>query len=81
VDQTTEHETHQKKVKTWFLNPEKYCKEIEACQLHHPGKCIYHLAKSHPTEKCGVKKECDKIVAGRKSNKTSSPTTSTTGQL
>jgi len=81
VDQTTEHETHQKKVKTWFLNPEKYCKEIEACQLCHPGKCIYHLAKSHPTEKFGVKKECDEIVAGRKSNKTSSPTTSTTGQL
>jgi hypothetical protein len=47
------------------MNPGKYCKEIEDCQKRNPGRCIYHLAKSHPTEKCGrVKKECDEIVAG-----------------
>jgi hypothetical protein len=46
------------------MNPGKYCKEIEDCQKRNPGRCIYHLAKSHPAEKCGVKKECDEIVAG-----------------
>jgi hypothetical protein len=63
-DQNFDHEEHQKKVKVWFMNPGKYCKEIEDCQKRNPGRCIYHLAKSHPAEKCGVKKECDEIVAG-----------------
>jgi hypothetical protein len=51
-DQPGEREAHQKKVRTWFLNPTKYSREIENMQLCHPRKCIYHLAKSHPTECC-----------------------------
>jgi len=67
-DQSGEREAHQKKVRTWFLNPSKYCQEIESMQLRHPGKCIYHLAESHPTDRCGVKKECDEIVANKKND-------------
>jgi hypothetical protein len=37
--------------------------------------------KSHPTEKCGVKKECEEIIAGHKTNKSSQSTSSSTGQL
>jgi len=80
-DQNAEPENHQKKVREWFLNPNKFCREIEACQLCYPGKCIYHLVKSQPTEKCGVKKECEEIIAGHKTNKSSQSTSSSTGQL
>jgi hypothetical protein len=31
---------HHKKVRLWFLNPVKYCKEITGEQQKHPGKCI-----------------------------------------
>jgi hypothetical protein len=65
----------------WFMNPGKYCQEIENCQNRYPGHCIYHLAKSHPTEKCGVKKECDELVAGRKNSRSSGNNSSTPGQL
>jgi hypothetical protein len=41
---------HRKKVKQWFLQPQKFCKEIESEQQKHPGMCIYHLSSSHPTE-------------------------------
>jgi hypothetical protein len=39
---------HHKKVKQCFLDPTKFRQEIEAEQRRHPGKCIYHLSKSHP---------------------------------
>jgi hypothetical protein len=80
-DQNFDREEHQKKVKMWFMNPGKYCQEIENCQNRYPGRCIYHLAKSHPTEKCGVKKECDELVAGRKTSRSSGNNSSTPGQL
>jgi hypothetical protein len=51
-----------KKVKEWFMNPSKFRREIEAEQRKHSGKCIFHLTKSHPTEECNVKKECDKLL-------------------
>jgi hypothetical protein len=47
---------HHKKVIEWFSNPTKYKKEIEQGQLKYPGKCIYHLTKTHPTDDCYVKK-------------------------
>jgi hypothetical protein len=72
---------HQKKVREWFMNPVKHASDIEKCQSLHPGKCIYHLTKSHPTEKCGVKKECDEQVATRKAARSSSSPTSAVGQL
>jgi hypothetical protein len=84
TDGQFDREAHQKKVKSWFMNPVKFCQEIEREQNCHPGKCIYHLAKSHPTEKCGVKIECDEILAERKKSKSPTPSTSattTTGQI
>jgi hypothetical protein len=39
------------------------------------------LAKSRLTENCGVKKECDDILAARKHSKSSVATTSTLGNL
>jgi hypothetical protein len=73
---------HQKKVKEWFLQPSKFCKEIESEQSHHAGKCLYHLSKSHQTVDCLVKKECEKILAGKKvPSSTSNSTNSSSGQL
>jgi hypothetical protein len=71
---------HQKKLYEWFLSPIQFCKEIEAEQRLHPNKCIYHLSKTHTTENCAVKKECDRFVA----SKSTSPQPSslvTSGQL
>jgi len=39
---------------------------MEAEQAKHPGKCLYHLTKSHPTCDCYIKKECEELVATRK---------------
>jgi hypothetical protein len=50
----------QKKVKEWFLHPAKFCKEIEREQKKYPDMCIFYLSKSHATENCYLKKECDK---------------------
>jgi hypothetical protein len=73
---------HRKKIKQWFLNPSKFCKEIAAEQLKDPGLCIYHLSSSHLTETCHIKLDCDKRAFSKKPN-TSSPSASgqTTGQL
>ena len=80
-DSSFDCEAHQKKIREWFMNPTKFCQEIEREQCCHLGKCIYHLAKSHPTVKCGVKIECDEILAARKKSKQQNATSSTTGQL
>jgi hypothetical protein len=45
------------------MNPSTFRCEIEAEQRKHLGKCIFYLTKSHPTEECNVKKECDKLLA------------------
>jgi len=63
----------QKKVKEWFLNPVKFCKEIEQEQLKYPDKSIYHLTKSHPTADCNVKHECDRLWAQRTSTSSRLP--------
>jgi hypothetical protein len=77
-----DHTAHRKKVKHWFMNPLKFCKEIEAEQCKYSNKCIYHLSKTHPTETCTVKKECDKLLSTTKPSDTpSTSTTSTRGQL
>jgi hypothetical protein len=31
--------------------------------LKFPDRCLYHLSKSHATEDCHVKKECDRLCA------------------
>jgi hypothetical protein len=63
----------QKKVRQWFLNPNKYCKEIEKEQRCYPDKCIYHLTKSHLTDKCTVRIECEKQYQAAKLSSTSTP--------
>jgi hypothetical protein len=57
---------HQKKIKNWFLQPIKFCKEIEAEQQRHPRKCIYHLTKSHPTESCSTIKGLQKPTSTKR---------------
>jgi hypothetical protein len=73
---------HQIGIKEWWLNPVKYCQLIEAEQKKHPGKCLFHLTKSHQTSNCAVKKECDQIVASKSNNASSvSGSLATSGQL
>jgi len=57
---TFDRDAHQQKIKMWFANPVKFSKELEQEQLKFPGKCLYHLSKSHPTEKCHMKRALDK---------------------
>jgi len=59
---TFDREAHQQKIKLWFANPGKFSKELENEQKKYPGKCVYHLSKSHPTEKCHIKRELDKSI-------------------
>jgi len=69
--------SYQKKVRQWFLNPQKFCQEIEKEQLKHPDKCLLHLSSSHPTESCHVKLECDKIRTAKTTTTTSGNSAST----
>jgi hypothetical protein len=81
-DQIQDRMAQRKKVKEWFLNPKKFAKEIEAEQCCHPGKCIFHLTKSHQTSNCDLKKECDKIVQSKRSSSSASTSfPNGTGQL
>jgi len=81
VDTPFDRAAHQEKFREWFLNPVKFCKVIESEQHLHPSKCIYHLAKTHPTEDCAVKKECDRIFASKNTSMVSNSSSSATGQL
>jgi len=65
ADSHTKRMAQIKKVKDWFLSPMKYCKEISQEQKKYPDQCIFHLTKSHPTEDCNIKRECDKIILAR----------------
>jgi len=80
-DMHFDKEAHQKKIRDWFLNPTKFCKFIDNEQLRHPNKCIYHLSKTHTTDKCAVKLECDRIVAAKKKGASTPTPTNSTGQL
>jgi hypothetical protein len=64
------------------MNPSKFHREIEAEQRKHLGKCIFHLTKSHSTDECNVKKECDKLLVDHKNGtSSSSQNAGSTGQL
>ncbi len=76
-DTTFDKEAHQKKIQDWFMNPVKFQKYIENEQRRHPNKCIYHLSKTHQTEQCAVKKECDRLVANMQNSTASSGHTPT----
>jgi hypothetical protein len=74
--------THQKKVKEWFLLPDKYCKEIAYEQRKYPNKCIYHLSETHCTADCHIKKEDEKMgIFQKQKGTTATNPTSHTGQL
>jgi hypothetical protein len=75
---------HHKKICQWLMNPSRFSQEIKNEQLKFPGKCIYHLISTHPTELCNVKKECDKLISAKKTgsaNLNSAQSGGTTGQL
>jgi len=76
-----ERAAHYKKVRQRFLNPTKYCTEIEGEQRKYPGKCIYHLSKSHPTHDCNIKKEPEKLVTEQKKLPNSSSSSIPSDQL
>jgi hypothetical protein len=82
TDSFNQRMAQQKKVKEWLLNPLQYCKEIEKEQQKYPGKCIYHLSKTHSTDSCHIKIECEKLASTkRKPGNSSTPTSSTSGHL
>jgi len=58
---------HHKQIRQWFMNPTKYRQELSSEQQKHPGKCIYHLSATHTTSNCNIKKECEKILASKRS--------------
>jgi hypothetical protein len=75
---------HHKKIRQWLMNPSRFSQEIKNEQLKFPGKCIYHLISTHPTELCNVKRECDKLINAKKTgsaNPNSAQSGGTTGQL
>jgi len=50
------------------MNPYKFQNEMELEQAKHVGKCLYHLTKSHQTPDYYIKKECDKLIATKKTS-------------
>jgi hypothetical protein len=77
-EQGIDRGAHHKKIRQWFMNPNKFCQEIANKQLKYPGKCIYHLTSAHLTETCNIKKECDRILSSKKTGSGShGPGTST----
>jgi len=65
------------------MNPTRYRQEISSEQQKYPGKYIYHLSSTHSTANCNIKKECDRILASKRSESgdASISSSSVTGQL
>ena len=66
-DSSAERIVYQKKIRDWWSNPTKFGHLIEAEQAKYPGKCLYHLIKSHQSSSCAVKTECDRLLASTQS--------------
>jgi hypothetical protein len=78
--------THHKKIRMWLMNPIKHKSDIDSEQSKFPGRCLYHLSKTHSTVDCNVTKECNKLIASKRNasasnGSNSSGTSSTTGNL
>jgi hypothetical protein len=78
--------THHKKIRMWLMNPIKHKSNIESEQSKFPGRCLYHLSKTHSTVDCNVTKECNKLIASKRNasalnGSNSSGTSSTSGNL
>ncbi len=80
-DSTFDRAAQHKKVKEWFMNPSKFRRDIENEHRKHSGKYIYHLSKTHTTDECNVKRECDKLLADRKNSSPSTQNAGSSGQL
>jgi hypothetical protein len=81
LDTNFDKEAHQKKIRDWFMNPIKFSKHLENEQLCHPSKCIYHLSKTHQTDKCAVKLECDRLLVAKRNESSFNTTSPSVGQL
>jgi hypothetical protein len=57
-----ERTAHHTKIRNWFMNPSQFKSELEAEQKKHPGKCVYQPSRTHSTDTCVVKKECERIL-------------------
>ncbi len=66
-----ERSSHHKKIRSWFMNPTKHKRDIDNEQCKYSGRCLYYLTKTHRTEDCHVKKECDKLLAAQRSGSVS----------
>jgi hypothetical protein len=66
-----ERSSHHKKIRSWFMNPTKHKRDIDNEQRKYSGRCLYYLTKTHRTEDCHVKKECDKLLAAQRSGSVS----------
>jgi hypothetical protein len=65
--------SHHKKIRLWFMNPAKHRADLEAEQIKYSGRCLYHLTKSHCTDDCHVKKECNKLLASKRTHSATNP--------
>jgi hypothetical protein len=82
VDIQVDRASHHKKIRTWLMNPTRYKSEIETEQHKYSGRCIYHLTTNHATNDCNVKKDCDKQIASKRSqNSTTTSQDSGTNQV
>ena len=59
--------SHHKKIRSWFSNPTKHKHDLELEQRKYPGRCIYHLSKTHSTSDCHIKIECDRRGTSQRS--------------
>jgi len=55
------------------MNPAKHRADLEAEQIKYFGCCLYHLTKSHCTDDCHVKKECNKLLASKRTHSATNP--------
>jgi hypothetical protein len=69
----------------WFSNPTKHKRDLDLEQRKYPGRCVYHLSKTHSTADCHVKQECDRLGttprSGNGNTTSGAPSSACTGQL
>jgi len=73
--------SHHKKIRSWFMDPAKHKSDIDTEQCKYSGHCLYHLTKTHRTEDCHVKKECDKLLAAKRSGSASGNSQTSVSQV
>jgi len=66
--------SHHKKIRMWFMNPHQHKHDIDLEQRKFTGRCLYHLTKTHCTDDCLVKKECNRLIASKRNQSNSNAT-------